>query len=204
MKRTLTILFILLISLCSVFASRQLFTFAFDSGWNSAISGPEMGFHTFYHFGASVNDDTTVGFGSLLDVDFGLRKFSSGNYDANMAVGFGPSFTTDVDTNITINGMIGPLFEVQKEKYTEDSALGLGVGGTFAVSLIPTAERKTKNPIGFTCGVIASATLNLDEGLASFFSCRAFFGMSTLSPFYVPYLGYDIYDDILMELYNAY
>ena len=204
MKRTLTILFILLISLCSVFASGQLFTFAFDSGWNNGINGPLMGFHTFYHFGASVNNETTVGFGTLADVDFGLRRFSSGDYDANMVLGFGPSFVTDIDTNITINGMMGPLFEVQKEKNTEDSALGLGVGGTFAVSLIPTTERRTRNPLGFTFGVIASATLNVDEGPAAFFSCKAFFGLSTLSPFYASYLGYDIYDDILMELYDAY
>ena len=47
-----------------------------------------MGFHTFYHFGASVNNKTTVGFGTLADVDFGLRRFSSGDYDANMALGF--------------------------------------------------------------------------------------------------------------------
>ncbi|MDY3851112.1 MAG: hypothetical protein SOZ46_09870 [Bullifex sp.] len=204
MKRTITFLLVIMLTICSAFASGQLFTFGFESGWNNGINGPLMGFHTFYHFGASVNNKTTVGFGTLADVDFGLRRFSSGDYDANMALGFGPSFVTDVDTNITINGMVGPLFEVQKSKYTDDSALGLGVGGTFAVSLIPTAERRTRNPLGFTFGVIASATLNVDEGPAAFFSCKAFFGLSTLSPFYAPYLGYDIYDDILMELYDAY
>ena len=204
MKRLLTILLILTVTICSSFAAGQLFTFGFDSGWSNAIKGPYMGFHTFYHYGASVTEKTTFGFGSLIDVDFGLKKFSKGDYDADMAIGFGPSFTTDINTNITINGMIGPLFDVQKDKYTDDSALGLGIGGTFAVSFIPTEERKTRNPLGFTFGVVASATLNVDEGQTSFVSCKAFFGMSTLSPFYAAYVGYDIYDDILMELYSSY
>lgn len=203
MKKRLTILLILSFAICSCFAAGQLFTFGFDSGWSNAVQGPYIGFHTFYHYGASITEKSTVGFGSLIDVDFGIRKLSKGDYDADMAVGFGPSFSADINRNITINGMIGPLFEVQKNKYTDDSALGIGVGGTFAVSLIPTEERKTRTPLGFTFGLVASATLNLDEGPASFLSCKAFFGMSTLNPFYA-YLGYDIYDDVLLELYNAY
>lgn len=204
MKKTLTFILILTLVLFSSFASGQLFTLAFDAGWNSAINGPVMGLHTFYHFGASVSEKTTVGIGSIIDVDFGPKKLSKGDYDANMSIGFGPSVTSDINTNITVNGMIGPIVEVQKEKYTDDSALGLGIGGTFSISLIPTQERRTRSPLGFTFGVMTSASLNVDEGPDYFVSCKAFFGMSTLSPYYSPYLGYDIYDDVLMELYNAY
>ncbi|MGN1178738.1 MAG: hypothetical protein ACI4SI_06840 [Candidatus Ornithospirochaeta sp.] len=143
MKRILTLFLIFTFVLCSSFAAGQLYTMAFDSGWNNAIDGPYMGFHMLYHYGASVSENTTVGCGSLIDVDFGLKRFSKGDYIADIAMGFGPSFATDVNVNLTINGMIGPLFDIQKDKITDDSALGIGVGGTFALTLVPTEERKT-------------------------------------------------------------
>ena len=203
MKRILTLFLIFTLVLCSSFAAGQLYTMAFDSGWNNAIDGPYMGFHMLYHYGASVSENTTVVCGSLIDVDFGLKRFSKGDYIADIAMGFGPSFATDVNVNLTINGMIGPLFDIQKDKITDDSALGIGVGGTFALTLVPTEERKTRNPLGFTFGVMTSATINVDEGPASFISCKAYFGMSTINPHYDAYF-YDVYDDVLFELYNAY
>ena len=53
-KLGLFITILLAISL-SLSASGQLFTLGFDSGWSSAFEGPYMGMHTFYHFGANLD-----------------------------------------------------------------------------------------------------------------------------------------------------
>src|SRR5574344_1556072 len=117
MKRILTLFLIFTLVLCSSFAAGQLYTMAFDSGWNNAIDGPYMGFHMLYHYGASVSENTTVGCGSLIDVDFGLKRFSKGDYIADIAMGFGPSFATDVNVNLTINGMIARVHRMSVVVY---------------------------------------------------------------------------------------
>lgn len=204
MKRIITTLLIISLALFTAFASTQLVTLGSSTGWNNSIQGPYMGIHTFYHFGASVNERSTVGIGSSLDVDFALRPLSKGDYDATMALSFGPSFTTDINRNLTFNAMIGPQFDIQKRKIDDLTDLGIGVGGTAALTFIPSAERATRVPMGFTFGLIASLTANVNEGLPCFISTKAFFGFSTLSPYYYPYYGYDIYDDVLVDIFEAY
>ena len=184
-------------------AATDLFTFGFEGGWSSAMEGPMLGFHTFGHFGASVNNSTSAGFGALADVDFGLRKLTKGDYDAVMAFSFGPSFTFDVSQCCTLNLMVGPAFDVLKYEYKDDSDLAVGIGGTFGATFIPLGELNSLTKLGFTAGVTFSLTTNFTSDTPAFINAKTFLGMSTISPYAgVEFL--DIYDDIIYDLYYNY
>ena len=204
MKKLGLFITILLAVSLSLSASGQLFTLGFDSGWSSAFEGPYMGMHTFYHFGANLDSSTSVGLGTAADFDFGLKRFCDGDFVANILVGFGPSVVYDVNKNLTLNAMIGPQFDVQKYRIGDNSVLGIGVGGNIGFTFVPTSERNYRNQLGFTFGISASATLNVEtDANPSFFSAKGFFGITTLTP-YNPYVAYDVYDEILFDLYDIY
>ncbi|MGN1163714.1 MAG: hypothetical protein ACI4S4_02790 [Candidatus Ornithospirochaeta sp.] len=203
MKKLLLAVLAAILVLTPLSAATDLFTFGFEGGWSSAMEGPMMGFHTFGHFGASIDSSSTAGIGTLVDVDLGLRRAIVGDYDAVMAFAFGPSFTFDVSQYCTLNFMVGPEFDVLKYRYKDDSDLAIGIGGTFGATFVPVEERKSRVQLGFTTGIIFSATTNFTSDTPGFLSAKAFFGMTTISP-YAGMEYFDIYDDILYEIYSSY
>lgn len=203
MKKLFLATLVAIVLVTPLSAATDLFTFGFEGGWSSAMEGPFMGFHTFGHFGASLDSSTTAGIGTLVDVDLGIRRAAKGDYDANMAFVFGPSFTFDVSQYCTLNLMVGPEFDVLKYRYIDDSDLAVGIGGTFGATFVPMEERKSRVQLGFTTGIIFSAAYNFTSDTPGFITAKAFFGMTTISPYAgLEYL--DLYDDIIYEIYSNY
>lgn len=204
MKKIILLAVVMLLLVFPAFASSQFYTFASSVGTSNAAMGPTLGLHTFYHFGAKINDRTSIGFGTLTDVDLAVNRYCSGDYQAELSFIMGPSIVKDISETTTINFSFGPAIDILSPRTgTEGTAAG-GIGGTLSATFIPRTEREARHQMGFTVGVTGSALMNLDTvGEPFFFSAKAYIGFSVQEPFN-PFFFYDVYGDIIEEIFDSY